>query len=229
MTDSPLASAEWLALVAAMRFAPDDDTPRLAAADWLQEQRRPELTAWGQFVGLQCEGARTKRDHPFTDSCDCGACSAERRSTILFDRWGQHWWHHTWGGFIPAPNNQKAVDYSRGFTTMITVQINRARMVYVPRQVALLFDRQPVRQAIVQLWKRDYELISPLANYVCSIDIRPSAIAPGTLRVKATLTFPPRTTVSVSGHRGAETRDQLRRAISASVRESIKKRSALTV
>lgn len=230
MTDLPLAHPEWLALVAAMRFAPEDDTPRLVGADWLTETGKPELDAWAQFIRVQCEGARHKRDHNFTDSCNCGACAAERKSTMVFDRWGQRWWHHTWGGFIPAPNNQKATDYARGFTTMIVVPIAGARVVYVPRQVAVLFDRQPVRQAIVQLWRhRQRWSGSGLANYVCSIDIRKPPFLRESLRVKVTLTMPPRTDVSVSSGRTVMTRDQLRRAISACVRESIKKRSALTV
>jgi uncharacterized protein (TIGR02996 family) len=46
---------EWLALLRAICAAPDDDTPRLVAADWLEEHGDPDRAA---FIRIQCELAR---------------------------------------------------------------------------------------------------------------------------------------------------------------------------
>lgn len=54
-----LEQPDWLALVDAVRAAPDDDAPRLAAADWLEA--RGEFDA-GEFIRLQCQWAKTGRD-----------------------------------------------------------------------------------------------------------------------------------------------------------------------
>jgi uncharacterized protein (TIGR02996 family) len=52
MTDEP-------ALLAAIHAHPDEDTPRLAYADWLDEHDRPERAA---FIRLQCDPARSADD-----------------------------------------------------------------------------------------------------------------------------------------------------------------------
>jgi uncharacterized protein (TIGR02996 family) len=47
--------AEALAFLEAILEDPDDDTPRLIFADWLEEQSDPDLAARGELVRLQCE------------------------------------------------------------------------------------------------------------------------------------------------------------------------------
>jgi uncharacterized protein (TIGR02996 family) len=42
------------ALLDAIRETPEDDTPRLALADWLLEQPEPVAEARGEFIHLQC-------------------------------------------------------------------------------------------------------------------------------------------------------------------------------
>ena len=49
------------ALVAAVAAEPDDDTPRLVFADWLQEHGEGDRA---EFVRVQCEAARS--DLPWT-------------------------------------------------------------------------------------------------------------------------------------------------------------------
>lgn len=49
------------ALLAAIRDNPDDDTPRLVYADWLDENGEP---ARAEFIRVECESARTDRDSP---------------------------------------------------------------------------------------------------------------------------------------------------------------------
>jgi uncharacterized protein (TIGR02996 family) len=143
MTDSPLASAEWLALVAAMRFAPDDDTPRLVAADWLTETGRPELSAWGEFIRLQCEGAREERDnHRFTESCDCVPCKCERKATMVYDRWSSQWMGHAWQ--MPHPSMRLMTEENhRGFPLESYFQITISGLAAEPL-LPTSFDRIPV-------------------------------------------------------------------------------------
>lgn len=143
MTDSPLASSEWAALVAAMRFAPDDDDPRLIAADWLDDTRRPELEAWAEMVRVQVAAARDKRDHVFGDGCACEGCRAERRTTLLFDRWGLHWHSHQFGhcrGFITLTAGM----YLRGFPGIPKLTLDHVRIANVPDEIADLFARSPL-------------------------------------------------------------------------------------
>jgi uncharacterized protein (TIGR02996 family) len=70
---SPYDHPDWLALVAAIRATPDDDLPRLVAADWLEEHGEPERA---EFIRLQCElepmryvtiGDQTLRQHWLQD------------------------------------------------------------------------------------------------------------------------------------------------------------------
>jgi uncharacterized protein (TIGR02996 family) len=49
------------ALVAAIAANPDDDTPRLAFADWLQEHGEDDRA---EFIRLECERARLTEDDP---------------------------------------------------------------------------------------------------------------------------------------------------------------------
>jgi uncharacterized protein (TIGR02996 family) len=49
---SPYARPEWEAFLAAVAAAPDDDLPRLVAADWLEESGDADRA---EFIRLQCE------------------------------------------------------------------------------------------------------------------------------------------------------------------------------
>lgn len=57
VTDHP----EYRAFVSAMRAAPDDDLPRLVAADWLEEHGEG---AWAEFVRVSCEWAADQDKKP---------------------------------------------------------------------------------------------------------------------------------------------------------------------
>ena len=56
---SPYAMPEWGAFLAAVATSPDDDLPRLVAADWLEESGDTERA---EFIRLQCELANAS-DH----------------------------------------------------------------------------------------------------------------------------------------------------------------------
>ncbi len=80
-----LASGEWAALVANIRGRPKDDTPRLVAADWLEERGAAELA---EFVRVQCEVARWAFDPPdegLNVRCRCRGCRLRRRERKLLD------------------------------------------------------------------------------------------------------------------------------------------------
>ena len=59
MTPSPYTHPDWESLLKAVVASPDDDLPRLVAADWLDEHGDPDR---GEFIRLQIE--RAKADHP---------------------------------------------------------------------------------------------------------------------------------------------------------------------
>lgn len=64
MTDD----ATCRALISAVAASPDDDTPRLVFADWLDDQGAPEAAARAEFIRVQCELART--------ACRCQKCAS---------------------------------------------------------------------------------------------------------------------------------------------------------
>lgn len=49
------------ALLSAIRNSPDDDTPRLVYADWLEEHGQPDRA---EFIRVECEAARVGGDSP---------------------------------------------------------------------------------------------------------------------------------------------------------------------
>lgn len=226
MNDSPLAHPEWLALVAAMRFAPDDDTPRVIGADWLTETGKPELIAWGEFIRYQCDGAREPiRDHVFSESCDCRRCKCERKATVLADRWRMLWDYHTWasGGItVDAPTKM----WQRGFLTTGIMPLVGPNLRHMPRVVPSLFERQPIAGMMLRLTHNHPTRGPDLLT--CSVSVEPSQMA-RTLVVKAILIRRDRPAVSVQGVRWARQPNQFGTSISAAIGEAIKKRSALLV
>ena len=52
------------ALVAAVIARPDDDTPRLAFADWLDERDEPGAADYAAVIRAQVEAARLERFSP---------------------------------------------------------------------------------------------------------------------------------------------------------------------
>lgn len=55
---TPYEHPDWPALLRAVIESPDDDTPRLVAADWLEERGEP---ARAELIRVQCELARGGR------------------------------------------------------------------------------------------------------------------------------------------------------------------------
>lgn len=161
MTDSPLASSEWAGFLHTMRFAPDDDTARLVAADWLQETDRPELVAWADFVRYQIEAARNVRDHVYTDSCDCGVCRPERRAAVLFDKWGYHWFWHQFGAVIDTDTDHPEFKFkasvlghwARGFLAEVHGTLKPWRLRTIAPLIQSLYAGAHAPLIEINLWE----------------------------------------------------------------------------
>jgi uncharacterized protein (TIGR02996 family) len=100
---------DWKALHRAVCERPDDDLPRLVAADWLEEWGTPETEARATFVRAQVRlaalaaggqgepTAECVRGRPLSASssppvrCGCDTCRLSGEAGGAFDRWGDAW------------------------------------------------------------------------------------------------------------------------------------------
>jgi uncharacterized protein (TIGR02996 family) len=92
--------------------APDDDAPRAAFADWLQERGDPR----GEFLAIQLEHARAWPDHHETDGCSCASCERFRRCRELATPERRR----EWAG--PAHDPSVLVHFYRGFVETVQIQ-----------------------------------------------------------------------------------------------------------
>jgi uncharacterized protein (TIGR02996 family) len=72
------------ALIAAIREAPDDDAPRLMAADWFEEQGGEANTARAEFIRVQIQRANLPQD-------DIRQSELQARELRLLKRWALFW------------------------------------------------------------------------------------------------------------------------------------------
>lgn len=188
-SDSPLASSDWAGFVAAIRFQPAEDVPRLAAADWLTDTGCDWADAWAAFIRLQVEAARSghRIGHGFVDSCDCVQCRDERQATALFDRWGPWWWHHSLGDTDAKVAIPNVGHYRRGFVETLRGEMEGWKVAHVPANVAAMFTHHPIKAAVVQLRHRPY--IRGLAEWVLTVVVRETASGLG-LSVRGNLSRP---------------------------------------
>jgi uncharacterized protein (TIGR02996 family) len=133
------------AFLRAICAAPDDDTPRLVYADFLEEAGDPDRAA---FVRLQCELARTPRYEPLAV-----ACHRHRREEAVL---GSPW-RHT----LPELGSPRSLEwhperaFRRGFGWGLVVRFVPALCDIAPR----LFEEVPVGElhlptATLDDWKR---------------------------------------------------------------------------
>jgi len=230
VTDSPLASSEWAGFLHAMRFAPGEDTHRLAAADWLQDTGRPELEAWADFVRSQIEAATERAGavaHPPADYCDCYRCRAERRATALFDRWGPHWFLHGFGGADGRMTPPAAKDYHRGFPGSMTFTIENFKVHQVPRQVGAYFARMPLWSVWLNLRDTTFETgIVGLNCWRMCVTVGTAEKSPY-MRVRAEIeTYPHRPNSKlVRASRILSANNQFDRAVRGAVRQALAERT----
>jgi uncharacterized protein (TIGR02996 family) len=103
---------------------PDEDTPRLVYADWLQENGQTERA---EFIRAQIEAVRAD---PFGPK----ARAATRQATAILEAYRSDWTRHLHGGFAEAPR------FERGFVAHLSVEPKE----FVPRADALL-DAEPIQ------------------------------------------------------------------------------------
>lgn len=115
------------ALFRAVCESPEDDTPRLVYADWLEENGKPERA---ELIRLQCEGSHLNPAFP-------GDTARRNRASQLLKEFGDHWYAElpdvrgvAWGSL-----------FVRGFID--TVRVADSRHLIATLQV--VFDAAPLQ------------------------------------------------------------------------------------
>ncbi len=137
---------ERAALMRAICDNPDDDTPRLVFADWLQEHSEDHRA---EFIRVQVEAARLPTD-------DARRKKLDRRASALQTQFGE-----TWLRELPVPDKEnvhwvKAPDwldgktFDRGFAGLLRVQSTGTLAKYA----AKLFTATPVRRLMIWYMKK---------------------------------------------------------------------------
>jgi uncharacterized protein (TIGR02996 family) len=106
---------EEAAFIRAICEQPDEDTPRLAFADWLDEHERPERA---EFIRVQCERARGLGDRE-------RRTQSLKRQTQLWQQHAAEWYVHDW----PDAGADAITGYSfdRGFVDTVSLARRRLR------------------------------------------------------------------------------------------------------
>jgi uncharacterized protein (TIGR02996 family) len=111
------------AVLRAVLDEPDDDLPRLAYADWLEERGAPGDAERAEFIRAQLEMARgepcvaEKRGDPKTfPGHGCRRCGLAKREAVLLDAHGRRWARDL------APGGaRRGVRWWRGFVEAISL------------------------------------------------------------------------------------------------------------
>lgn len=140
-------------LLAAIRARPDEDTPRLIYADWLDENKQPERA---EFIRVQCALARGSE-------YDANRAELLLREKLLLTNvcW------RVWGELPVAPVKERT--FARGFVDSVALH---ASLFLVSGDE--LLDSGPVREIhplkVGSVWAQF--LSSPLLGRVRSLDLR---------------------------------------------------------
>jgi uncharacterized protein (TIGR02996 family) len=129
MKTSPLAKS----LLGAILASPNDDTPRLVYADWLEEQGD---AARAEFIRVQCEKARLPK-------WDRRWPLLAWRERVLLTCHG-----HLWRAELPPIDDVQWGTFTRGFVD--EVQVGPAGTLLT--SAAAICAAAPVRSAFVQQW-----------------------------------------------------------------------------
>lgn len=117
------------AFLADIRENPDDDTPRLIYADWLDDQGPPEQADRAEFIRLQCRLARLAAD-------DSDRPALVDRERALLQQYRTRWLQE-----VPEIRTITWVGFERGFPAQISV----AGYHWFARHAATLFAVAPVQ------------------------------------------------------------------------------------
>src|SRR5689334_7370825 len=101
------------ALLTAIRDHPDEDTPRLVYADWLDENATSDAQRGrAEFIRVECECASLPEDDPEREK---KAEPLAARSKALFERFGKEWY----ADFPQVPIDENF--YQRGFLGRLAI------------------------------------------------------------------------------------------------------------
>jgi uncharacterized protein (TIGR02996 family) len=157
-------TADEQALLAAIVADPDDDTPRLVYADWLDENGRPERA---EFIRLDCWLSQTKTVKDLKRSCKQEREELAARRDQLLKAYATRW-----RAELPAYAGLRWGPFARGMVESLVVKI--AATYSLPDGVA---DVTPLK--CVQLnYSKDFELRHGLA-WTCLPRVQTLALQPG--------------------------------------------------
>src|ERR1043166_5079721 len=105
----PMPTSDEAGLLAAIRGNPDDDTPRLVYADWLQEHDRAD---YAEFIRLQCAAARLPDG-------DAERRKNEKTAAALFRKHKFEWFGALWKNFQGTKPGASHCHVVRGFVTSL--------------------------------------------------------------------------------------------------------------
>jgi uncharacterized protein (TIGR02996 family) len=153
------------ALLRAICDNPDEDTPRLVFADWLQENGDEERA---EFIRLQCEAARLAAD-------DGRLEELIRRAGGLQRQFGKRWLNElpvpdkAQIGWKEAPGWLDGETFDRGFACQLFVQTAGL----LAKHANVLFAASPVRRLLIWNIKRGDKLAKiPQLRHLHTIRIR---------------------------------------------------------
>ncbi|HWG46153.1 MAG TPA: TIGR02996 domain-containing protein [Gemmataceae bacterium] len=124
---------------------PDDDTPRLIFADWLEEQGDAASAARAEFIRVQC--ALAGGELPPQRRAELG-----RREKQILDEWDKEW-------VRPIRRLVKNWEFHRGFIEDVGMLTDRF-LTHASR----LFCRLPIKH--LRLWPRVYSQSFPLVERI---------------------------------------------------------------
>ncbi len=99
------------ALLAAIRANPDEDTPRLVYADWLDEQDGQSNTARAEYIRLEIQFARDFPERRWSKAKD----EARKRARQLFAKHRNEWFPELYGRKNILRGGRGYPDLARGF------------------------------------------------------------------------------------------------------------------
>jgi uncharacterized protein (TIGR02996 family) len=143
------------ALLFAVAENPDDDTPRLVFADWLDEHGDAVDRAWAEYIRLECASAQLPIDSPKRNLL-------QQRSTYLY----QSHAHMGWRDLLPAGFGDWG--FHRGFPYCV-----RTNTLNFVRRGKSLFRRAPVQRLILTSLRGylDALLASPLLTHLRGLEL----------------------------------------------------------
>src|SRR5882672_7014009 len=99
------------ALLAAIFAHPEEDTPRLVYADWLDEQGGESNAARAEYIRLEIEHARNFPERQWSKE----KADAQKRASELFAKHHRDWFGALYGRRSLLRGAQASVQYRRGF------------------------------------------------------------------------------------------------------------------